>query len=97
MKKTKQQLDLIDEIEPYEDDYGRDQIKVAPSAICPSCAIKVKLGPKSRAGQQISCPDCDADLVIIRVNPPALDWAFEDEDDSPPEYNRRSSHRIKKY
>ena len=50
-------------------------------AKCPSCDNKVKLGQKPRIGLRIICPECEAVLDILRLNPPLLDWAFENGED----------------
>jgi lysine biosynthesis protein LysW len=45
-------------------------------AICPSCGEWVKLSDNPKMGQKITCPECEADLEVIEVNPIELDWAF---------------------
>ncbi|MGH2538725.1 MAG: hypothetical protein ACRDHL_15150 [Candidatus Promineifilaceae bacterium] len=59
------------------------------SAICPDCGRQIDLGPRPRKGQFIACPHCNADLEIVSLNPPELEWAeylddeLESEDDFP--------------
>ena len=50
-------------------------------AKCPSCLIKIDLGPKPRQFQRIICPECKVVLNTIKINPPLLDWAFDCDDD----------------
>ena len=50
-------------------------------AKCPSCMFKVDIGEKPRFGQRIKCPDCEAVLEIIQINPPILDWLFDEDKD----------------
>jgi len=49
-------------------------------AKCPSCLIKIDIGRSPRHYQRIICPDCDAHVEIIKIDPPVLDWAFGSEE-----------------
>jgi lysine biosynthesis protein LysW len=51
-------------------------------AYCPDCAGRIYLGRKPWLGQAVICDHCDADLEVVGLNPPALDWAdgLDDED-----------------
>jgi lysine biosynthesis protein LysW len=44
-------------------------------AFCPDCDEKVPLGPHPRIGRRVTCPHCTAELEVIEVSPPELDWA----------------------
>ncbi len=46
------------------------------SAKCPSCLIKFDIGLDPRPYQRFICPECDAFLEIIKIDPPVLDWSF---------------------
>lgn len=50
-------------------------------ATCPDCDEAVKLGPHPQRGQRVTCPECWADLEIIRLDPPELDFAGEEEEE----------------
>ena len=50
-------------------------------AKCPSCLAKVRFGPKPRIGKRFLCPECEAYVEIVKMNPPLLDWAFEQDKD----------------
>lgn len=46
-------------------------------AYCPDCASRIYLGRRPWVGQPVSCDNCDADLEIVRLNPPEVDWVDE--------------------
>lgn len=57
------------------------------------CAAAVPLPEKVAVGSLVYCPECDAELEVLNLNPVELDWPledFEDEqfdfDDEPEEY-----------
>jgi lysine biosynthesis protein LysW len=50
-------------------------------AYCPDCGARIYLGRKPWLGQPAMCDQCEADLEVIRVNPPALDWVDNVQDD----------------
>jgi alpha-aminoadipate carrier protein LysW len=45
-------------------------------AFCPDCGHGIKLDSRTKEGQQVMCPNCDADLEVISLDPPELDWAY---------------------
>ncbi len=51
-------------------------------AYCPDCAARIYLGRKPWIGQPVLCDSCEADLEVVELNPPALDWVdnLTDED-----------------
>ena len=57
---------------------ARERFTNMPKALCPSCWRRVNLGPRTEPGQMLSCPHCAADLEVIKVNPPVLDWALQE-------------------
>jgi lysine biosynthesis protein LysW len=46
---------------------------------CPECDADINFRVEPREGQKITCPNCDAYLVVIGLHPIELDWVFEDE------------------
>ena len=50
------------------------------SARCPDCGDMVNLGSRPREDQALMCPHCDADLQLVSLDPPTLDWAYGDSD-----------------
>jgi len=48
-------------------------------ALCPGCRRKIELEPQVERGEWVSCPYCWADLEVISLNPPVLDWAYDEE------------------
>jgi lysine biosynthesis protein LysW len=49
-------------------------------AFCPECDAKITVGRDPSEGQQVSCPQCGAYLMVVGVSPLELDWAFDDEE-----------------
>ena len=48
-------------------------------AACPECGRMIDLGSGVKKGDWISCPYCQAaDIEVIGLNPPLLDWAYEE-------------------
>jgi lysine biosynthesis protein LysW len=46
------------------------------TAFCLDCGYSVSLGPQATEGQMITCPNCDAQLEVINLDPLELDWAY---------------------
>ncbi|MDY7041129.1 MAG: lysine biosynthesis protein LysW [Chloroflexota bacterium] len=49
-------------------------------AFCPDCGHKISLA-RSWEGQLMMCPNCDAELEVISLDPPELDWAYVEEEE----------------
>jgi hypothetical protein len=45
-------------------------------ASCPGCGWMVSPGSWPKEGQEVTCPNCEAYLEVINVEPLELDWAF---------------------
>jgi lysine biosynthesis protein LysW len=43
-------------------------------AYCPDCGSRIYLGQRPWKGQPAMCDRCEADLEVVRLNPPELDW-----------------------
>lgn len=54
-------------------------IAQAVTAQCPDCGNKISLRGPFRIGQQVVCPECDAELEIVETDPVELDWVYEDD------------------
>jgi lysine biosynthesis protein LysW len=50
-------------------------------AYCPDCSGRIYVGRKPWIGQPVTCDSCYAELEIVELNPPALDWADSGDDD----------------
>jgi alpha-aminoadipate carrier protein LysW len=59
------------------------QTKTAPAstaaavdagASCPDCERTIHLAPHSKMGQRVICRRCGADLELVSLEPPELDW-----------------------
>jgi len=55
-------------------------------AFCPECDEEIDFSQASpKVGLKFACPNCDANLEVVSVNPLKLDWddeAFDDDWDS---------------
>jgi lysine biosynthesis protein LysW len=49
-------------------------------AECISCGSDIKIAGRPKMGLQVRCPDCDAELEVVWLDPLELDWPFDDED-----------------
>jgi len=58
---------------------------VKAMAACPDCGRKIEMRLQSGVGDEVICPYCDAELEVVSLDPPELDWAYlepaEDGDD----------------
>jgi len=50
-------------------------------ATCPDCERKINLGPDPEEGQRVTCSNCKADLEVISLTPPELDWYYSESDE----------------
>ncbi len=57
-------------------------VKQQATAVCPSCGADVELGRKPQIGDLVVCPECEAELEVISVNPLELDWAYDEPDEA---------------
>jgi hypothetical protein len=68
----------------YYDEYyksnGRERNNRLKNAKCPLCLEKVHLGSKMDIGDRVICPGCDAQLEIISLFPPEIDWPYDSDD-----------------
>ena len=46
-------------------------------AVCPGCKRTVDLESQIGKGDWVTCPQCEADLEVVCLDPPLLDWAYE--------------------
>jgi len=51
------------------------------TAECPDCGETITLQGPVKIGQRVTCPDCEAELVIVETIPVELDWYDEEEMD----------------
>lgn len=60
--------------------------KAAPQvavATCPDCGEKISVQGKIHLGKEVICPNCEAELEVVETVPVELDWACDEDDDSP--------------
>ena len=43
--------------------------------VCPGCRCPMHVGRHVDVGEWVSCPCCEVDLEVVRLNPLVLDWA----------------------
>ena len=39
---------------------------------CPECDYEIELNPEPTRGEQLTCPNCRARLVVLRIKPVEL-------------------------
>ena len=58
-----------------------------PTSICPECDEEVYVDAEIEQGDQVTCEECQSDLVVVGLDPVELDLreetedSFKDEDD----------------
>lgn len=63
------------------------------SGKCLSCGTQVPVMANDKVGMLVYCPECDAELEIIKLNPVKFDWPLEDIDiDDDEEYSYHSMY-----
>ena len=48
---------------------------------CISCGAEIKISGQPKMGAQVICPDCDASLEVVWLDPVELDWPYDDDDE----------------
>ena len=48
---------------------------------CLDCDRKLPLALHQRPGDLIICPACDAEFELVTVNPPEIEWLYDEYDD----------------
>jgi DNA-directed RNA polymerase subunit RPC12/RpoP len=49
-----------------------------PTEFCPECEKPIRIGPRPKIGQGVTCPHCTTRLQVTEVSPLEFYWA-EDE------------------
>jgi uncharacterized paraquat-inducible protein A len=64
---------------------------------CPDCKQEIELSPLLQMGEELLCPHCEADLVVVNLEPVELDWAYalpaEDDDDWDDDWDEEDDDR----
>lgn len=50
-------------------------------AQCPSCGATVELDDSTEVGELLDCGECGSELEVVKLNPPTLAEAPEEEED----------------
>jgi hypothetical protein len=48
-----------------------------PTEFCPDCEMPIRIGPRPKIGQRVTCPHCTARLEVTEVSPLEFYWAFD--------------------
>jgi len=48
---------------------------------CPECAAEIELPQDTIQNEIIECPDCGVELEVIKLDPPTVDLAPQEEED----------------
>ena len=51
-----------------------------PTSICPECDEEVYVDAEIEQGDQVTCEECQSDLVVVGLDPVELDLREETED-----------------
>jgi len=51
------------------------------AAECPVCGAEIKFEADAEEGELIECAECGAELEIVKLDPPAVQEAPEEEED----------------
>ncbi|HEX6280188.1 MAG TPA: hypothetical protein VFZ49_09280 [Pyrinomonadaceae bacterium] len=57
-----------------------------PTANCPECEEEVYVDADSEQGDEVSCEECGADLVVVGLDPIELDLKTDSDDDYDEDY-----------
>lgn len=49
-------------------------------ATCPECGAAVFVD-NPELDDEVVCEECDSELIVVKLNPLKLDWAYEEDDD----------------
>jgi hypothetical protein len=62
----------------YYDSNGKAKSKTPKVAKCPLCRDDVFFGTHARVGSIIMCSGCEAQLEVVSLIPPELDWLYNE-------------------
>ena len=51
------------------------------TAYCLDCDRSIKLGDRYRVGGTVECPHCESEFLVVNLDPPELEWLYEEDDD----------------
>ena len=51
------------------------------TAYCLDCDRSIKLGDRFHVGNTVECPHCESEFQIVNLDPPELEWFYDEEDD----------------
>ena len=54
---------------------------MSKNANCPVCDANIELEENVELNELISCPDCGSELEVVKLDPPELEEAPQEEED----------------
>lgn len=58
-----------------------------PTANCPECEEEVYVDADSEQGDEVSCDECGAELIVVGLDPIELDLKTDSDDDYDDDYD----------
>lgn len=49
--------------------------------LCLDCDRKIELNLNHKPGDQVECPSCGSEFEIVSMDPPEIEWLYDDYDD----------------
>ena len=65
-------------------------------AWCPNCGGEIRFKKVPFVGQEVTCRQCNTNLVVVDKSPVELDWA-DYEDDEFPDYDEEHEEQNSRY
>jgi lysine biosynthesis protein LysW len=50
-------------------------------ASCPDCGAAIFFDGRPELDDEVVCDECESSLIVVRLNPLKLDWAYDDDHD----------------
>ena len=57
------------------------------SATCPDCLVQIRFHKMPQIDELVSCPECEAALEVVSLQPLKLEWVFDDVEDDDDDYD----------
>lgn len=49
-----------------------------PTEFCPDCEMPIRIEPRPRIGQRLTCPHCSTSLKVIEISPLEFYWVNDE-------------------
>jgi hypothetical protein len=50
-----------------------------PTEFCPGCEMPIRIAPRPKIGQRVTCPHCTTRLQVSEVSPLEFYWADDEQ------------------